>query len=130
MFVVTLLLNLLVAGAKGVYGWLSGSVSLTADAFHSLLDAASNILALVGMHLSSSPADAGHLRQQPPQDHFRLTSAIGSVRTRMPVAAKIALHTAGAAAGRPGSPNPVGGAEDLMNSTSTTGGTRFIRSIG
>ena len=33
---------------------------------------------------------------------------------RLPVAAKIALHTAGAAGGRPGSPKPVGGGETLV----------------
>jgi len=48
-------------------------------------------------------------------DHFRSTSVIGRVRMRLPVAAKIALQTAGAAAGSPGSPNPVGGATDLTN---------------
>lgn len=61
--------------------------------------------------------------------HFRLPSAIGKVRIRMPVAAKIALQSAGAAAGRPGSPKPVGGASDLTNSTSTTAGACFIRNI-
>ena len=55
-------------------------------------------------------------------DHRKLSPANGSVRIRLPVAAKIALHTAGAAAGRPGSPKPVGGADDFMKCTSTTGG--------
>src|SRR6185369_13789051 len=63
-------------------------------------------------------------------DHFKLPSIIGSVRTRMPVAAKIALHTAGAAAGRPGSPRPVGGASDLMKCTSANGGDWVIRIMG
>ena len=49
-----------------------------------------------------------------PHDHFKSSPMIGSVRTRLPVAAKMALHTAGAAAGSPGSPSPVGGATDLM----------------
>ena len=34
---------------------------------------------------------------------------IGIVRMRSPVAAKIALHTAGKTGGNAGSPNPVGG---------------------
>ena len=34
----------------------------------------------------------------------------GNSRTRFPVAAKIALHTAGANGGTPGSPTPAGGA--------------------
>jgi hypothetical protein len=60
----------------------------------------------------------------------RSSSRIGSRRMRFPVSAKIALHTAGAAAGSPGSPNPVGGATDLTKCTSTTGGECCIRNIG
>jgi cation diffusion facilitator family transporter len=60
VFWITLGLNLLVALAKGIYSYLSGSVTLTADTFHSLLDAGSNVIALVGLRLSASPADAGH----------------------------------------------------------------------
>ena len=76
--------------------------------------------------LNSSRGPGGFLRAAPIlhrfHDHFKLVSKMGNVRTRMPVAAKIALHSAGAAAGSPGSPSPVGGADDLTNSTSTTGG--------
>jgi hypothetical protein len=43
-----------------------------------------------------------------------VSSVIGSVRMRFPVAAKIALHTAGAAGGSAGSPSPVGGADDVL----------------
>jgi cation diffusion facilitator family transporter len=60
VFWITLGLNLLVALAKGAYSYLSGSVTLSADTFHSLLDASSNVIALVGLRLSASPADAGH----------------------------------------------------------------------
>lgn len=63
-------------------------------------------------------------------DHLKLSPANGSVRMRLPVAAKIALHTAGAAAGRPGSPKPVGGADDFTKCTSTTGGDWFMRING
>jgi len=45
--------------------------------------------------------------------HFKLSLMMGKVRMRLPVAAKIALQTAGAAAGRAGSPKPVGGSVDL-----------------
>ena len=62
--------------------------------------------------------------------HFKLSSTIGSVRMRLPVAAKMALHKAGAAAGNAGSPNPVGGAVDFTKCTSTTGGESFIRIRG
>jgi hypothetical protein len=40
---------------------------------------------------------------------------IGSARTRMPVAAKIALATAGATGGTHGSPSPPGFLSVLMN---------------
>jgi cation diffusion facilitator family transporter len=74
VFWITLVLNLAVAAAKGIYGYLSGSVTLRADSFHSVLDAASNVLALVGMRLSAAPADVGH-----PYGHrkFETIAAIG-----------------------------------------------------
>src|SRR5438045_2396703 len=63
-------------------------------------------------------------------DHFRFSPANGSVRMRFPVAAKIALQTAGAAAGSPGSPKPVGAAVDLMKCTSTARGALAMRNWG
>jgi cation diffusion facilitator family transporter len=60
VFWITLVLNFVVAAAKGVYSILSGSVTLGADAFHSVLDGSANVLALVGMHLSTAPASAAH----------------------------------------------------------------------
>jgi cation diffusion facilitator family transporter len=60
VFWITLGLNLVVAFAKGAYSYVSGSVTLSADTFHSLLDSCSNVIALVGLRLSSAPADAGH----------------------------------------------------------------------
>src|SRR4051812_24566542 len=41
--------------------------------------------------------------------HFKSCFEIGSDRIRLPVAAKIALHSAGGAGGSAGSPSPVGG---------------------
>jgi cation diffusion facilitator family transporter len=60
VFWLTLIFNLLVAVGKGVYSLMSGSVTLSADAFHSVLDGSANVLALVGMHLASAPASARH----------------------------------------------------------------------
>jgi cation diffusion facilitator family transporter len=60
VFWITLVLNFLVAAAKGIYSVTSGSVTLRADAFHSVLDGSANVLALVGMHLSTKPASAAH----------------------------------------------------------------------
>jgi cation diffusion facilitator family transporter len=60
VFWITLFLNFAVALAKGLYSYASGSVTLGADAFHSVLDGSANVLALVGMHLSTKPASAAH----------------------------------------------------------------------
>jgi cation diffusion facilitator family transporter len=56
-----LVLNLLVAGAKLSWGVLSGSISMTADGFQSTLDAAANVVALVGIAVAARPPDEDHL---------------------------------------------------------------------
>lgn len=60
ILLVILVLNLAVAAAKVVYGWLSGALSMTADGFHSMSDGASNLLGLVGVWIASVPADKNH----------------------------------------------------------------------
>lgn len=55
-----LFLNLGVAGAKILWGLLSGSASLTADGFHSLSDGTSNIIALITLAIASRPPDPSH----------------------------------------------------------------------
>ncbi|MDF2630545.1 MAG: cation diffusion facilitator family transporter, partial [Symbiobacteriaceae bacterium] len=60
ILLVILGLNLAVALAKVAYGWLSGSLSMTADGFHSLSDGASNLIGLVGVWIASIPADENH----------------------------------------------------------------------
>lgn len=57
---VVLALNWAVAVAKIIYGFISGSASMTADGFHSLSDGTSNIIGLVGIRFSSQPKDADH----------------------------------------------------------------------
>lgn len=52
--------NLAVALGKGLVGWRAGSISMVADAFHSLMDGSSNIIGLVGIALASRPRDADH----------------------------------------------------------------------
>lgn len=52
--------NLFVAGAKIVLGTLMNSASVTADGFHSLADASSNIIGLIGIRLAAKPIDKGH----------------------------------------------------------------------
>lgn len=53
-------LNVLVAIAKLFVGWLTGSISMVADGFHSLTDGASNIVGLIGISLAARPPDETH----------------------------------------------------------------------
>lgn len=60
VLLIVLLLNLAVAGAKIIFGQISGSLAITADGFHSLLDGAANVIALVGIFIASRPPDPNH----------------------------------------------------------------------
>src|SRR3954469_9278920 len=55
-----LVLNLAVALAKLVLGYATGAVSVISDGFHSLTDAASNVMGLVGLRASRKPPDEDH----------------------------------------------------------------------
>jgi cation diffusion facilitator family transporter len=55
-----LVLNLLVATAKIAFGYASGAISILSDGFHSLTDAASNVVGLVGVRAADRPPDADH----------------------------------------------------------------------
>ncbi len=55
-----LVLNLVVALAKIIFGYSSGAVSILSDGFHSLTDAASNVVGLVGVRAANQPPDADH----------------------------------------------------------------------
>ena len=55
-----LLLNLAVAAAKITFGYASGAISVLSDGFHSLTDAASNLVGLVGVHAAEQPPDEEH----------------------------------------------------------------------
>lgn len=53
-------LNLMTALAKSIWGYSSHSISMQADGFHSFLDAASNVIGLVGVWFASRPPDDTH----------------------------------------------------------------------
>ncbi len=53
-------LNVCVALAKIAFGYATGAVSVLSDGFHSLTDAASNIVGLVGVRAAERPPDADH----------------------------------------------------------------------
>jgi len=48
-----LILNLAVAVAKIAFGYTSGAISILSDGFHSLTDAASNVVGLVGVRAAA-----------------------------------------------------------------------------
>jgi cation diffusion facilitator family transporter len=55
-----LVLNLVVAFAKIAFGYASGAISILSDGFHSLTDAGSNVVGLVGVRAARRPPDEDH----------------------------------------------------------------------
>ena len=60
VLVITLILNLLVVALKAGVGSWTGSLSLMADALHSVTDSANNVLGLVTNQLASPKPDRNH----------------------------------------------------------------------
>lgn len=60
VLIITLLLNLFVMALKAAIGWWTGSLSLLADAIHSVTDSANNVLGLVTTRLASPEPDRDH----------------------------------------------------------------------
>ncbi|OUL22208.1 cation diffusion facilitator family transporter [Nostoc sp. 106C] len=74
VLVITLLLNLFVMALKAVVGYSTGSLSLLADALHSVTDSANNVLGLITSRFSSPQPDREH-----PYGHqkFEAVGALG-----------------------------------------------------
>ncbi|MTJ53656.1 cation transporter [Anabaena sp. UHCC 0253] len=74
VLIITLLLNVFVMGLKALVGYWTGSLSLLADALHSVTDSANNILGLVAIKFSSPLPDREH-----PYGHnkFEAVGALG-----------------------------------------------------
>jgi cation diffusion facilitator family transporter len=60
VLIVTLILNAAVALAKVVYGYVTNSVAMTSDGFHSFFDGVSNVVGLIGIWIAAHPPDAEH----------------------------------------------------------------------
>jgi cation diffusion facilitator family transporter len=60
VLVITLVLNLAVSVAKLAVGYFIRSAGMVADGFHSLFDASSNVIGLIGIQVASRPPDADH----------------------------------------------------------------------
>ncbi|MGI8501617.1 MAG: cation diffusion facilitator family transporter [Hassallia sp.] len=73
VLIITLLLNLFVMILKAVVGTLTGSLSLLADALHSVTDSANNILGLIASRFSSPKPDREH-----PYGHLKF-EAVGAL---------------------------------------------------
>ena len=65
-------LNLCLAAGKFLAGVISGSISVTADAFNNLLDAASSVITLIGFKLAGQKPDPDH-----PFGHGRIEYVTG-----------------------------------------------------
>ena len=60
VLLVTLFLNVVVVVLKVSFGFLINSLSMIADGLHSLMDSMSNIVGLLGLRISTKPADKDH----------------------------------------------------------------------
>ncbi|MEO3704703.1 cation diffusion facilitator family transporter [Trichormus azollae] len=73
VLIITLLLNLFVMALKVVVGYSTGSLSLLADALHSVTDSANNVLGLIASKFSSPLPDREH-----PYGHHKF-EAVGAL---------------------------------------------------
>lgn len=60
ILLIVLILNVAVALAKMIYGWMTNSLSMVSDGFHSLFDGTSNVIGIIGITLASRPPDKVH----------------------------------------------------------------------
>lgn len=60
VLIYTLIANSLVALAKIIYGYLTHSIAILSDGFHSFFDGISNIVGLIGVSIASHPPDKRH----------------------------------------------------------------------
>lgn len=100
VLIIEFLLNVLVAAAKGVYGVMTGSLTITADAMHSGVDAGANVLGIFVLKQSAESPDSKH-----PYGHRKfevlgavaLGLAIGTVGVNLAIGAVRSLVVGGQA---------------------------------
>src|SRR5512134_3154151 len=71
---ITLALNVLVSGGKILVGKLSGSLSMVADGYHSLVDGSNNVIGLIVAAFAFAPPDRAH-----PYGHRKFETAATSM---------------------------------------------------
>ena len=57
---VGIVVNVLLAAIKLVFGIMSGAISVTADAVNNLSDAGSQVISLISFKIAAKPADRDH----------------------------------------------------------------------
>ncbi|MGC9516209.1 MAG: cation diffusion facilitator family transporter [Methanomicrobiales archaeon] len=74
ILIIIMFLNVGVALAKIIYGYLTNSLSMVSDGFHSMFDGISNVIGIIGIVIASRPPDKTH-----PYGHskFETFAAIG-----------------------------------------------------
>lgn len=72
--IVGIICNLFLSALKFVLGYITHSVSITADATNNIADAGSSIITLIGFRLSEKPADEDH-----PYGHARIEYITGLI---------------------------------------------------
>lgn len=60
VLILTLFLNVAVAAAKVLYGFMTNSLAMISDGFHSFFDGTSNVIGLIGIWIASHPPDETH----------------------------------------------------------------------
>jgi cation diffusion facilitator family transporter len=60
VLVITFILNSFVALSKILYGYITDSIAMTSDGFHSFFDGISNVIGLIGIWIASHPPDEKH----------------------------------------------------------------------
>lgn len=71
---ISIVINMVLAGMKIFFGIVGKSKALVADGFHSVSDIVGSIVVLVGVYLGNKPADEEH-----PYGHGKLESVAGNI---------------------------------------------------
>lgn len=71
---ISIVINIVLAGIKIFFGMVGKSKALVADGFHSVSDIVGSIVVLVGVYLGNKPADEEH-----PYGHGKLESIAGNI---------------------------------------------------
>jgi len=86
----SIVINVVITLVKGIFGLITGSVSLIADAFHSLSDVATSLVLIVSFKVAQKPSDASH-----PFGHGRMEAVATLIISVLLIVAGIELLRSG-----------------------------------